>query len=54
VLGREIEPVIRRFVTNLPQRFEVASGRVLLQGVVVEVDAATGRAVRVQRVSEAA
>lgn len=54
VLGREIEPVIRRFVTNLPQRFEVASGRVLLHGVVVEVDAATGRAVRVQRVSEAA
>lgn len=32
VLGREIEPVIERFLTNLPQRFPVASGRTLLQG----------------------
>ena len=24
VLGREIEPVIRRFMTNMPQKFEVA------------------------------
>jgi len=32
VLGREIEPVIRRFVTNQPQRFEVAKDRILLQG----------------------
>jgi metallophosphoesterase (TIGR00282 family) len=52
VLGREIEPVIRRFVTNLPQRFAVASGRVLLQGVVVEVDPHTGRALKIERVSE--
>ncbi len=52
VLGREIEPVIRRFVTNLPQRFGVATGRVLLQGVVVEVDPYTGRALSIQRLSE--
>ena len=53
VLGREIEPVIKRFVTNTPQRFGVASGRVLLQGAVVEIDEGTGRAVRIERVSEA-
>ena len=35
VIGREIEPIIQRFLTNMPQRFEVAKGRVLLQGVVV-------------------
>ena len=52
VLGREIEPVLKRFVTNTPQRFGVASGRVLLQGAVVEIDEATGRAVRIERVSE--
>ncbi len=38
VLGREIEPIIRRFMTNMPQNFEVAKGRVLLQGAVVEID----------------
>jgi metallophosphoesterase (TIGR00282 family) len=53
VLGREIEPVIKRFVTNMPQRFEVARGRVLLQGAVVKVDETTGRSEGIWRVSEA-
>jgi metallophosphoesterase (TIGR00282 family) len=52
VLGREIEPVIRRFVTNMPQRFEVARNVVMLHGVVVAVDDATGRATSIQRVAE--
>lgn len=53
VLGREVEPVIKRFLTNMPQRFEVAKGRVMLHGVVVEVDEASGRATGIWRVSEA-
>jgi hypothetical protein len=53
VLGREIEPIVRRFRTNLPQRFEVARGRVLLQGVVLEIDEASGRALSILRISEA-
>ncbi len=52
VLGREVEPVIERFLTYQPQRFPVAKGRVLLQGAVVEVDGATGRAISIERVSE--
>lgn len=52
VLGREIAPVIKRFLTNQPQRFPVARDRVLLQGAVVEVDDATGKAVSITRVSE--
>lgn len=51
-LGREIEPVIRRFLTSMPQRFEVATNRVLLHGAVLEIDEASGRAVKIQRVSE--
>jgi metallophosphoesterase (TIGR00282 family) len=53
VLGREIAPVIRRFVTNLPQRFEVAENRVLLQGALIEVDESNGRAISIRRISEA-
>jgi metallophosphoesterase (TIGR00282 family) len=53
VLGREIEPVIKRFATNMPQRFEVAKDHVLLHGAVIEIDEASGRAVRIQRVAEA-
>jgi metallophosphoesterase (TIGR00282 family) len=52
VLGREIQPIIARFLTNTPQRFGVAKERILLQGAVVEVDADTGRALSIQRVSE--
>jgi metallophosphoesterase (TIGR00282 family) len=52
VIGREAEPVIKRFITNMPQRFEVATGRVMLQGAVVEIEETTGRAVRIQRISE--
>jgi 2',3'-cyclic-nucleotide 2'-phosphodiesterase len=53
VLGREIEPVIKRFLTGVPQRFEVAKNRVLLHGVVIEIDEASGLAVKIQRLSEA-
>jgi metallophosphoesterase (TIGR00282 family) len=52
-LGREIEPVIKRFVTNMPQKFDVAKNRVLLHGAVIEIDDVTGKAIRIQRVSEA-
>jgi len=52
IIGREIEPIIRRFMTHMPQRFEVAKGRVLLQGVVLDIDEQTGRALRIERVSE--
>jgi metallophosphoesterase (TIGR00282 family) len=52
VLGREIEPVIRRFLTHQPQRFEVAKERILLQGVVIEIDDVNGKATGIQRVSE--
>jgi 2',3'-cyclic-nucleotide 2'-phosphodiesterase len=54
VLGREIEPVIKRFLTSQPQRFEVAKERVLLQGALVEVEETTGKTVSIQRVSEIA
>jgi metallophosphoesterase (TIGR00282 family) len=52
VLGREIEPVIRRFLTQQPQRFEVAKERILMQGAMIEIDEVTGRATTIQRVSE--
>ena len=52
VLGREIEPIIKRFVTNMPQRFNVASDKIKLQGAVVEIDNKSGRAWSIERVSE--
>lgn len=51
-LGREIEPVLKRFVTGMPQRFEVARNNVKLHGAIIRVDDETGKAVSIQRVSE--
>jgi 2',3'-cyclic-nucleotide 2'-phosphodiesterase len=53
VLGRDITPVIERFLTNQPRRFTVATERIFLQGAIVQVDDETGRAIQISRVSEA-
>lgn len=53
VLGRAIEPVLKRFLTCAPQKFEVAKGRPVLQGALVDIDEATGKARAIQRLSEA-
>ena len=52
IIGREIEPVIKRFITLQPQRLAVATGRVILQGAIVEINSHTGRAENIHRISE--
>jgi len=50
VIGIEKETVINGFISQLPRKFEVANEKVVLQGVVVEVDAKTGKAREIHRV----
>ena len=52
ILGRAIEPIMNRFVSNLPASFPVAAGEVRLRGALIEIDETTGRAVRITRVDE--
>ncbi len=52
ILGREIEPVLKVFTTGLPAYFAVAGGRPVLEGAVIEVDPATGKAATIRRVRE--
>jgi metallophosphoesterase (TIGR00282 family) len=52
VLGREIGPVVRHFVTQMPERFNVAGEGVEFQGAVVRVDESTGKALGIERVRE--
>jgi len=44
---------VNNFITGLPQRFEVAKERVILHGALIEIDEASGKATRIQRVAEA-
>jgi metallophosphoesterase (TIGR00282 family) len=52
ILGRAIDPIVTRFISNLPAPFPVAKGNVRLCGAVVSIDEATGRAVAITRVNE--
>jgi metallophosphoesterase (TIGR00282 family) len=52
VLGREIQPIIQRFMTSMPVNFPVAKGGVTLHGILVEIDPATGKAKSIRRVAE--
>lgn len=51
VIGIEKSAIINRFVTGIPGRFETASGDHRMNGVVIEVDPATGRATHIARLS---
>ena len=52
ILGRTVEPIMNRFVSNLPASFPVAAGEVRLHGALIEIDEKTGRALRIIRVDE--
>ena len=52
ILGREIDPIVKRFIYSLPVNFPVARGPVMLCGAMIEIDETTGRALSIQRVAE--
>jgi metallophosphoesterase (TIGR00282 family) len=52
ILGRKIEPIMNRFISNLPASFPVAGGEVRLHGALIEIDESTGRALRITRIDE--
>lgn len=37
VIGRQIEPVLKKFTTGIPARFEVATGATKLEGAIVDL-----------------
>jgi hypothetical protein len=49
VIGIEKDQIIERFLTLMPRKYDVAEGRAMLSGVVVEINAENGRATGIQR-----
>jgi hypothetical protein len=52
ILGRAIDPIVHRFMSNLPAAFPVAGGEVRLRGALIDIDESSGRALRIVRVDE--
>lgn len=51
VIGVEKAPVLQRFLTGLPARFETATGDPRLNAVLITADETTGRASSIERLS---
>jgi metallophosphoesterase (TIGR00282 family) len=52
VLGRDIEAVLNRFVTQMPSYFKVASDDLRMNGIIVEIDPVTGSSLSIKRIQE--
>jgi hypothetical protein len=50
VIGIEKQPIIEKFLNQMPARFEVARGDVRLSAVLIEADMETGHALAIQRI----
>ncbi|PRX31011.1 hypothetical protein BX659_10643 [Orenia metallireducens] len=51
ILGMNIDEPLERFLTQMPNRFKVATGDAKLSGLIVEVDNNTAKATEVKRVA---
>jgi calcineurin-like phosphoesterase len=43
-IGRDLKPVTRKFITGMPSRFDVAEGPCVLEGAIIDFDAASKKA----------
>ncbi|MFQ6082493.1 MAG: TIGR00282 family metallophosphoesterase [Candidatus Aminicenantia bacterium] len=50
VIGIKKEQAIKRFLTAIPQRFEVGKGRKILSGTYLEIDSSSGKAISIKRI----
>jgi metallophosphoesterase (TIGR00282 family) len=50
VIGVQKEIIIRRFLTSMPEKFELSEGDVHINAVVISVDESTGRSNSIERI----
>lgn len=48
VLGREVAPVVAKFVDGMPRRFEVATGDVRISAALIQISASMARAEKIE------
>lgn len=51
VIGIKKDAIIERFLTQIPNKFDVAKGDIRLQAVLLDVDSITGKANSIERIS---
>ena len=49
ILGMQVEPVVKRFLTGRPSKFEVAEGAAIYCAVLITVNDKTNKAIKIER-----
>ncbi|MDR2338169.1 MAG: TIGR00282 family metallophosphoesterase [Deltaproteobacteria bacterium] len=52
ILGVDYQPIVKKFLTGMPVKFEVPKGSAILNGVIVSCDESSGRAMTIERIYE--
>lgn len=50
IIGNDVDAVIRRFLTQIPQRLPLGQGPTIFNSVLIEIDQKTGRALNITRI----
>lgn len=50
VIGIDVDQIVRRFLTGMPDRFATAQGQAILSAVVIDIDKDSGKATGIERV----
>ena len=52
VIGIKKDAIIKKFLTQMPVKYEVAMGDCFIEGALLEIDETTGKAVSIQRIKK--
>ncbi|MDR0676134.1 MAG: TIGR00282 family metallophosphoesterase [Elusimicrobiota bacterium] len=52
VIGMNKEKIIQKFLTQMPIKYEVANSEIFMQGVLVEINENTGKAISINRIKK--
>lgn len=50
VLGVKKDIIIKRFLTSLPQRHEIEDGTAAMEGIIIDIDETSGKAISIERI----
>jgi hypothetical protein len=52
IIGDDVEPILQRFLTAIPHHLTVGRGKTVFNAVMVKVDDESGKAIKIDRISE--
>jgi calcineurin-like phosphoesterase len=52
IIGTRIDQIINKFRTQMPVKFEVPKGDVIVCAVLIEIDPDTGKSISIKRLQE--